>query len=85
MRRVNNSGDISWHKGCVIVNKVFRNEEIGLEQMDETCIERFSASPKLGEFNSSRRGPGQQSALDENPKVVRRRAECRACTAGRIG
>src|ERR1700761_4170250 len=34
-RRVNNSGDISWHKGRVFVSEVLRNKEIGLEQMDE--------------------------------------------------
>ena len=34
-RRVNNSGDVSWHKGRVFVSEVFRNEENGLEQMDE--------------------------------------------------
>jgi hypothetical protein len=28
MRRVNNSGDMSWHKARVFVNNVFRNEEI---------------------------------------------------------
>ena len=34
-RRVNNSGDISWHKGRVFVSEVLGNKEIGLEQMDE--------------------------------------------------
>ena len=29
-RRVNNSGDISWHKSRIFVSEVFRNEEIGL-------------------------------------------------------
>jgi hypothetical protein len=38
-RRVNNSGDISWHKGRVFISEVFRNEDIGLEQMTKTYTE----------------------------------------------
>jgi len=52
-RRVNNSGDISWHKGRVFVSEVFRNEEIGLEQMDEDIHRVFFCNTELGEFNSS--------------------------------
>jgi hypothetical protein len=52
-RRVNNSGDISWHKGRVFVSEVFRNEEIGLEQMDEDVHRVFFCNTELGEFNSS--------------------------------
>ena len=52
-RRVNNSGDISWHKGRVFVSEVFRNEEIGLEQMDEDMHRVFFCNTELGEFNSS--------------------------------
>lgn len=52
-RRVNNSGDISWHKGRVFVSEVLRNEEIGLEQMDEENYRVFFCSTELGEFNSS--------------------------------
>jgi transposase InsO family protein len=33
--RVNNSGDISWHKGRVFVSEVFRFEVLGLEQVEE--------------------------------------------------
>ena len=51
-RRVNNSGDISWHKGRVFVSEVFRNEEIGLEQMDEDVHRVFFCNTELGEFNS---------------------------------
>src|SRR5580698_2289162 len=52
-RRVNNSGDISWHKSRVFVSEVFRNEEIGLEQMDEDVHRVFFCNTELGEFNSS--------------------------------
>jgi hypothetical protein len=49
---MNNSGDISWHKGRVFVSEVFRNEEIGLEQMDEDVHRVFFCNTELGEFNS---------------------------------
>jgi hypothetical protein len=52
-RRVNNSGDISWHKGRVFVSEVFRNEEVGLEQMDEEVHRVFFCNTELGEFNTS--------------------------------
>ncbi len=52
-RRVNNSGDISRHKGRVFVSEVFRNEEIGLEQMDEDVHRVFFCNTELGEFKSS--------------------------------
>jgi len=52
-RRVNNSGDISWHKGRVFVSEVFRNEEIELEQMDEDVHRVFFCNTELGEFNSA--------------------------------
>src|SRR5712675_1521527 len=52
-RRVNNSGDISWHKGRVFVSEVFRNEDIGLEQMDEDLHRVFFHTTELGEFNSA--------------------------------
>jgi hypothetical protein len=50
---VNNSGDISWHKGRVFVSEVFRNEEIGLEQMDEDVHRVFFCHTELGEFNTA--------------------------------
>lgn len=52
-RRVNNSGYISWYKGRVFVSEVFRNEEIGLEQMDEDVHGVFFCNTELGESNSS--------------------------------
>ncbi len=52
-RRVNNSGDISWHKGRVFISEVFRNEEIGLEQIDENMYRVCFCNTELGEFNSS--------------------------------
>jgi N-dimethylarginine dimethylaminohydrolase len=52
--RVNSGGDISWHKGDVFVCEMFRNEEIGLEQMDEDVRRFFFCNTELGEFNIRR-------------------------------
>jgi hypothetical protein len=46
-RRVNNSGDISRHKGRVLDSEVFRNEEIGLEQLDEDVHRVFFCNTDL--------------------------------------
>jgi hypothetical protein len=51
-RWVNNSGDISRHQGRVFVSEVFRNEEIGLEQMDEEVHRVFFCNAELGESNT---------------------------------
>ncbi len=32
---MNCSGDVSWHKGRVFISEVFRNEDLGFEQMEE--------------------------------------------------
>jgi hypothetical protein len=53
LKEENNSGDISWHKGRVFVSEVLRNEEIGLEQMDEDVHRVFFHHTELGEFNSA--------------------------------
>jgi Integrase core domain len=50
-RRVNNSGD-SWHKGRVFISEVFRNGEIGFEQIDENVYRVCFCNTELGEFNS---------------------------------
>ncbi len=40
-------------QGSCFVSEVFRNEEIGLEQMDEDVHRVFFCNTELGEFNSS--------------------------------
>ena len=52
-RRVNNSGDVSWHKGRVFISEVFRNEDIAFEQIEEDLYRVVFYSTELGEFNSS--------------------------------
>jgi hypothetical protein len=39
LRRVNNSGDISWHKNRVFISEVFRFEELGVELITPGFIE----------------------------------------------
>jgi hypothetical protein len=46
-RRVNNSGDISWHKGRVFISEVFRFEDLGFEMIGKTSIGFSSANARL--------------------------------------
>jgi hypothetical protein len=52
LRRVNNSGDISWHKGRVFVSKVFRFEVLGFEQVDENFYKVYFRDVEISEFDS---------------------------------
>jgi len=48
-RRVNNSGDISWHKDRVFISEVFRFEDLGLELVDEDFYKVFFRDIEIGE------------------------------------
>jgi hypothetical protein len=50
-RRVNNSGDISWHKDRVFISEVFRFEEIGLEEVEDCIYRVFFRDVEIGEFD----------------------------------
>jgi hypothetical protein len=63
-RRVNNCGDISWHKGRVFVSEVFRNEEIELEQMDDEVHRVFFCKPNWASSIAPRCGFGRFSGHD---------------------
>jgi transposase InsO family protein len=52
LRRVNNSGDISWHKGRVFVSEVFRFETLGFEQVDEDFYKVYFRDVEIGEFDA---------------------------------
>ena len=52
LRRVNNSGDISWHKGHVFVSEVFRFEVLGSEQVDEDFYKVCFRDVEIGEFDA---------------------------------
>ncbi|GGH10621.1 integrase core domain-containing protein [Silvibacterium dinghuense] len=51
-RRVNNSGDISWHKDRVFISEVFRFEEIGFAEVRETFFKVFFRETEIGEFDA---------------------------------
>ena len=51
LRRVNNSGDISWHKDRVFISEVFRFEEIGFEQARDAFYKVFFRTIEIGEFD----------------------------------
>jgi hypothetical protein len=52
LRRVNNSGDISWHKNRVFISEVFRFEELGVEWITPGLYRVFFRDMEIGELNS---------------------------------
>jgi hypothetical protein len=52
IRRVNNSGDISWHKGRVFVSQVLRFEDLGFELVAEDFYKVFFRDVEIGEFDA---------------------------------
>jgi hypothetical protein len=51
LRRVNNSGDISWHKNRAF-SEVFRFEELGFELITPGLYRAFYRDMEIGELNS---------------------------------
>jgi hypothetical protein len=51
IRRVNNSGDIIWHKDRVFISDVFRFEDLGFEQVAEDFYKVFFRNIEIGEFD----------------------------------
>ena len=52
LRTVNNSGDISWHKGRVFISEVLRFEVVGFEQVDEGFYKVYFRDVEIGEFDA---------------------------------
>jgi transposase InsO family protein len=50
-RRVNTSGDISWHKDRVFISQVFSFEDLGFEEMDEEIFRVYFREIELGELD----------------------------------
>ena len=50
-RRVNSSGDISWHKDRVFISQVFSFEDLGFEEMDEEIFRVYFREIELGELD----------------------------------
>jgi hypothetical protein len=49
-RRVNNSGDISWHKDSVFISEVFRFEDLGFELVAADFYKVLFRDIEIGEF-----------------------------------
>jgi len=52
LRRVNHSGDISWHKNRVFISEVFRFEELAFEWITPELYRVFFGDIEIGELNS---------------------------------
>jgi len=52
LRSVNNSGDISWHKGRVFISEVFQFEILGFEQVEEEFCKVYFRDVEIGEFDA---------------------------------
>jgi hypothetical protein len=51
LRRVNNSGDISWHRNRVFISEVFRFEELAFELITPGIYRAFFRDMEIGELN----------------------------------
>ena len=51
LRRVNNSGDISWYKNRVFISEIFRFEELAFELITPGFYRVFFHDKKIGELN----------------------------------
>jgi hypothetical protein len=52
LRRVNNTGDISWHKHRIFISEVFRFEELGLELIAPGLYRVYFRDMEIGELNA---------------------------------
>jgi hypothetical protein len=52
LRRVNNSGDVSWHKSGAFISEVFRFELLGFEQVEEGFYKVHFRNIEPGEFDA---------------------------------
>jgi hypothetical protein len=51
LRRVNNSGDISWHKNRIFISEVFRFEELAFELITPGLHRVFFSRMEIGELD----------------------------------
>jgi hypothetical protein len=52
LRRVNNTGDISWHKNRIFISEVFRFEELGFELITPGFYRVLFRNLEIGELNA---------------------------------
>lgn len=50
-RRVNDSGDISWHKSRVFISQVFRGQDVALEKVQDNFYRVYFCSLEVGAFD----------------------------------
>lgn len=50
-RRVNDAGDISWHKNRVFISEVFRGQDIALEKVEDNFYRVYFCSLEVGVFD----------------------------------
>jgi hypothetical protein len=69
LRRVNNSGDISWHKGRVFISEFFRFKILGFEQVEEDFYTVYFRDVEIGEFERGS-ASGRFSSCDDCSKSI---------------
>lgn len=57
LRRVNNSGDISWHKIRIFISEVFRFEELACELVTPDFYKVLFRDMEIGELECGRTSP----------------------------
>jgi hypothetical protein len=80
LRRVNNSGDISWHKGRVFVSEVFRFFDLRFSasrRSTKTSIRSIFGMLRLASFTRKRFASGRFSSCDEYSKSISDKAVIR--------
>ena len=68
VRRVNRSGDISWHKGRAFISQVVAFEDLGFEEIDEDIFKVYFRQIELGEFHAPELRFIPASALPQAPE-----------------
>jgi hypothetical protein len=52
LRRVNNTGEISWHKNRIFISEIFRFEELGFELISQGFYRVYFRDLEIGELNA---------------------------------
>lgn len=70
LSRVNNSGDISWHKGSVFIREVFRFEVLGFERVEEDFYKVYFRDVEIGKFKAEALPAGSGHAMNGCSKSI---------------
>ena len=74
LRRVNNSGDISWHKNRVFISEVFRFEELAFELITPGIYRAFYRDMEIGELNAEDPSYRKPNGTHRQTQTTRRAA-----------